>query len=66
MKTQNITGQSTEHKVQRRLESIGLKVERPKPDNGVDLKVWDPANPERMVRVQVKGRGKTIEKTLAR
>ena len=59
MKTQNMTGQSTEQKVQICLESIGLKAEKPKPDKGVDLKVWDPANPERRVYVQIKGRGKT-------
>lgn len=59
MKTQNITGQSTEQKVQNFLESIGLKAKKPNPDEGVDLVVWHPANSKRPVKVQIKGRGKT-------
>jgi hypothetical protein len=59
MKPQNITGQSTEQKVWNRLRSIGLETYKPKRDTGVDLEVWHPANPERRVFVQIKGRGKT-------
>jgi hypothetical protein len=59
MKPQGITGQSTEQRVQKRLESIGLEFNKPKPDKGVGLMVWDPgANQESAVRVQIKGRGK--------
>ncbi len=59
MKTQNITGQSTEQKVQNRLRKEGFETEKPRQDIGVDLDVWLPVNPERKVYVQVKGRGKT-------
>jgi hypothetical protein len=45
--------------VQNCLISIGLKTEKPKPDKGVDLRVWHPANPDRKLDVQIKGRGKT-------
>jgi len=58
MKTQKITGQSTEQKVQNCFRTIGLESEKPKPDRGVDLEVWNPTNPGRRVTVQVKGRGK--------
>ena len=58
MKIQNITGQSTEQKVQECIKSIGLETEKPKRDIGVDLEVWHPANPEKKVYVQIKGRGK--------
>jgi hypothetical protein len=59
MKTQGITGKLTEQKVQHRLEWIGLKTKKIIPDKGVDLKVWDPARPDKCVCVQIKGRGKT-------
>jgi phage pi2 protein 07 len=58
MKTQNITGQSTEQKVQNRLKSVGLETKKPKRDIGVDLEVWRPGNSKR-VKIQIKGRGKT-------
>ena len=59
MKTQDITGQSTEQKVRNCLRLNGLETEKPKPDKGVDLRVWHPANPDRKLDVQIKGRGKT-------
>jgi len=59
MKTQNITGQSTEQKVRNCLRSIGLETKKPAPDRGVDLEVWHPANSDRKLDVQIKGRGKT-------
>jgi hypothetical protein len=59
MKPQNITGQSTEQKVWNRLRSIGLETDKPKRDTGVDLEVWHPANSEKRVYLQIKGRGKT-------
>lgn len=58
MKTQNITGQSTEQKVQNRLKSVGLETKKPKQDIGVDLEVWRPGHSKR-VKIQIKGRGKT-------
>ena len=37
MKPQNVTGQSTEQKVRRRLKAIGLEAAKPKRDVGVDI-----------------------------
>ena len=58
MKTQNITGLSTERKVRNSLRSIGLESEKPKRGIGVDLEVWHSSKPERSFNVQIKGRGK--------
>lgn len=58
MKAQNLTGLSTEQKVRDSLKSIGLETQKPKRDIGVDLEVWHPANPEKKVFIQIKGRGK--------
>ncbi len=58
MKTQNITGQSTEQEVWKYLRSIGLEAEKPRPDKGVDLVVWHPTNPIIRIKLQIKGRGK--------
>ena len=57
MKTQQATGQSTENKVKELLESHGLAVKTPIPDNGIDLEVSCKDKPERIMRVQIKGRG---------
>jgi hypothetical protein len=59
MKTQGITGKSTEQKVQACLKLIGLESEKPKPDKGIDLIVWDSANHEKkpFIKIQIKGRG---------
>ena len=58
MRTQNITGQSTEQKVRNFLRSLGMEAEKPKRDIGVDLEVWHSAKHDRYVNVQIKGRGK--------
>lgn len=58
MKTQGITGQSTEQKVRDRLRKISLEFEKPMRDIGVDLEVWHPENSSRRINIQIKGRGK--------
>jgi hypothetical protein len=53
---QNITGETTEACVARHLSAIGLHVEKPIPDNGIDLNVSLRVPNSPVVRVQVKGR----------
>lgn len=57
MKIQQKTGQSTEYKVKELLKSHGLTVKKPNPDIGVDLEVSCKSAPEKIIRVQIKGRG---------
>ena len=57
METQNTTGQLTEDAVKRCLEKIGLRAEKPIPDIGVDLNVYNSKNPDKKTKVQIKGRG---------
>ena len=57
MKIQQKTGQSTEYKVKKLLEFHGLTAKKPIPDNGVDLEVSCISAPEKIIRVQIKGRG---------
>ena len=58
MKRQNTTGQLTENEVQEKLMAIGLVAEKPIPDRGIDLSVYNPENPNKKIQLQVKGRGK--------
>ncbi len=57
MSRQNVTGDATERTVRTRLLAMGLKAEKPKRDVGVDLEVWRPTKPNRILKVQIKGRG---------
>jgi len=58
---QNDTGYITESRVRAKLERLGLEVRKPLPDRGVDIVVWHPDNPSKIVKIQVKGRNpKTI------
>ena len=54
--SQTKTGKLTEERVRHKLESLGLVVRKPVPDRGVDLEAWLPTDPDRIVRIQVKGR----------
>jgi hypothetical protein len=56
MTRQHATGRTTENLVRERLEKLGLATRRPSFDDGVDLEVYSPRNPTRIVRIQVKGR----------
>jgi len=59
--SQHKTGVESELLVRTKLESLGLKTRKPVPDKGVDIEAWCPDVPERIVRIQVKGRDpKTI------
>ena len=53
---QNETGNLTEIRVKKKLESLGLTVRKPVPDNGIDFEVFDPLYPNICARIQVKGR----------
>jgi len=55
-KRQIKTGYKTEKMVKEKLESFGLIAVKPKHDTGVDLEVYRPENPEKIVKIQVKGR----------
>ncbi|HRH72324.1 MAG TPA: hypothetical protein PLM62_04485 [Zoogloea sp.] len=57
MTVQNATGRATEQLAREKLEALGLATRRPSFDDGVDLEVFSPKNPQRIVRIQVKGRG---------
>jgi len=57
MKIQQKTGQSTENKVKKLLEDSGFVVNKPIPDNGIDLEVSCKGAPKKKVLVQIKGRG---------
>ena len=53
---QTQTGKLTEQRVQEKLRSLGLKVQKPIPDNGIDLIVHLPENPRKIAKIQIKGR----------
>ena len=53
---QNNTGDLTETRVKKKLESLGLIVRKPVPDNGIDFEVFDPLYPNICAKIQVKGR----------
>jgi hypothetical protein len=57
IKQQQKTGQSTEYKVKELLEAQGLIVKKPIPDKGIDFEVSCKDKPEKIIRVQIKGRG---------
>jgi hypothetical protein len=50
------TGKLTEHRVLTRLRSMGLVAYKPIPDRGVDIEVKSLENPNKTLRLQVKGR----------
>lgn len=60
-KRQIKTGHETEKMVKEKLESFGLIAIKPKHDTGVDLEAYHPDNPEKVVKIQVKGRN--VQKT---
>lgn len=53
---QGTTGRLTERRVRRKLEALGLLVSKPVPDRGIDIEASLPGRPDRIARVQVKGR----------
>jgi len=53
-------GPISENLVRYHLEKLGLNAEKPKPDRGVDISVWN-KDKEKSVKIQVKGR--SIQKT---
>ena len=56
-KRQQKTGESTEHNVKGLLEACGLVAIKPIPDTGIDLEVFCKTSPEKILRIQIKGRG---------
>jgi len=50
------TGNLTEQRVRQKLEALGLITIKPIPDRGIDLLVYHPSNPEKVAKIQVKGR----------
>ena len=50
------TGKITEHRVLTKLRSMGLVAYKPVPDRGVDIEVKSLENPDKIIRLQVKGR----------
>ncbi len=53
---QTATGKLTEYRVLKRLKDLGLAPVKPFPDRGVDIEVRSQNNPERIIKIQVKGR----------
>lgn len=53
---QNKTGKLTETRVKKKLESFGLIVRKPVPDNGIDFEVFNPFDSSKCAKIQVKGR----------
>ena len=53
---QTRTGKITEQRVKKNFNRFGLVAEKPYPDRGIDLEVWSDRNPERKIRIQIKGR----------
>ena len=58
MSRQNKTGNITEDWVKQKLAELGLKAYQPVPDRGIDLIVSSPKDPNKSLKIQVKGRGK--------
>jgi len=58
MSRQNKTGKLTEEWVKDKITSFGLIASEPVPDRGVDFIVTSVNDPEKNLKVQVKGRGK--------
>jgi len=58
MSRQNKTGKLTEEWVKDKITSLGLIATEPVPDRGVDFLVTSVNDPEKNLKIQVKGRGK--------
>jgi hypothetical protein len=56
------TGRLAEERVIQRLKSLGLAAHKPIPDLGVDIEAHFPQTPNRIVKIQVKGRCNTPRK----
>jgi hypothetical protein len=54
--TQMATGKLTEYRVLAKLRSIGLVAYKPAPDRGIDIEVKSLEHPDKIIRIQVKGR----------
>jgi hypothetical protein len=54
--TQVSTGKLTEHRVLTKLRSEGLVAYKPVPDRGVNIEVKSLEHPDKIIRIQVKGR----------
>ena len=54
--TQVSTGKLTEHRVLTKLRSMGFVAYKPLPDPGTDIEVKSLEHPDKIIRVQVKGR----------
>ena len=50
------TGKLTEYRVLTKLRSLGLVAYKPVPDRGIDIEVKSLEHPEKIIRIQVKGR----------
>jgi len=61
---QTKTGKITEQRVREIFHRFGLKAEKPYPDRGVDLEVWTEKNPDRIIRIQIKGRNPKTDPNL--
>ena len=57
MTRQNATDMAAESRVREKLEALGLATRRHCFDEGVDLEVFSPSNPGKLVKIWVKGRG---------
>lgn len=58
MSRQNKTGNLTEEWVKQKITELGLIASKPVPDRGIDFIVTSPNDPDKSVKIQVKGRGK--------
>ena len=54
--TQVSTGKLTEYRVLTKLRSIGLVAYKPVPDRGIDIEVKSLEHPDKIIRLQIKGR----------
>jgi hypothetical protein len=54
-----MTGILTESCVKEEIKRMGLEVAKPTPDRGVDLIVTSANKPNKILKIQIKGRGKT-------
>ena len=61
---QTKTGQITEQRVRKVFHRLGLKAEKPCPDRGVDLEVWNEKHPDRKINIQIKGRNPKTDPNL--
>ena len=61
MSRQIKTGILTEEWVEEKISALGLVVYKPVPDRGIDLIVTSTQNPDKSIKIQVKGRGKILK-----